>query len=67
MLHGIMFFPTCQMVLESITWPPSKQTDIDDTDDEISDGKVSLISGFLRTFVEEGTSSKTYKSKYTNI
>ena len=62
-----MFFPTGQMVLESITWPPSKQTDIDDSDDEISDGKVSLISGFLRTFVEEGTSSKTYKSKYTNI
>ena len=62
-----MFFPTGQMVLESITWPPSKQTDIDDSDDEISDGTVSLISGFLRTFVEEGTSSKTYKSKYTNI
>ena len=63
-----MFFPTCQMVLESITWPPSKQTyDNDDSDDEISDGTVSLISGFLRTFVEEGTSSKTYKSKYTNI
>ena len=64
-----MFFPTCQMVLESITWPPSKQTyDIDDSDDEISDGTVSLTSGFLRTFVEEGTSSKIYyKSKYTNI
>ena len=56
-----MFFPTCQMVLESITWPPSKQTDdSDNSDSEISDGKVSLISGFLRTFVEEGTSSKTY-------
>ena len=56
MLHG-MFFPTCQMVLESITWPQSKQTyGSDDRDDEISDGTVSLISGFLQTFVEEGTS-----------
>ena len=56
-----MFFPTCQMVLESITWPPSKQTDdSDDSDSEISDGKVSLIPGFLR-------SSKTYESKYTNM
>ncbi|XP_046890712.1 uncharacterized protein LOC124477148 isoform X1 [Hypomesus transpacificus] len=45
-----------QMVLESITWPPSKQTDdSDNSDSEISDGKVSLISGFLRTFVEEAS------------
>ncbi|KAL1006773.1 hypothetical protein UPYG_G00076890 [Umbra pygmaea] len=44
------------VILQSITWPKSKQlSDSEDSDDDISAGTISLISGFLQTFVEEAS------------
>lgn len=40
------------MVLRSINWPQASQTT--DSDDEVQVETLTLITGFFRSFVEEG-------------
>nr|XP_055036327.1 uncharacterized protein LOC129423856 [Misgurnus anguillicaudatus]XP_055036328.1 uncharacterized protein LOC129423856 [Misgurnus anguillicaudatus] len=46
-----------QTLLQKITWPKLKEDDDDEDDDDITVEKLTLISGYMRTFIEEASPS----------
>lgn len=43
------------MIIEAIKWPLAKESDSDESEDEIEPAKVNTIARFFQTFVEQGT------------